>query len=118
MKTNYYDETYFDWQRNQGLFGGRKNRATFAPYVQPTDCVLDFGCGGGYLLAQIDVAQSGGVRVAYSVEDMRNFIHDFLSNGNHLSDHQKVFLANTFGDTLDGESGRRAADVLLRLVKE
>lgn len=63
MKQTYYDQAYFDWQRNQGLFGGRKNKATFAPYVKPEDCVLDFGCGGGYLLAALEASKRVGVEI-------------------------------------------------------
>lgn len=62
------------------------------------------------------VAQSGGVRVAYSVEDMQAIIFEFLENGNPLSDHQKTFLEKNFCGTLDGGSGKRAADVLLELA--
>lgn len=64
------------------------------------------------------VAESGGVRVAYSVEDMRHIIHDFLKADNSLQEKQQAFLKATFGHTLDGGSGKRAAQVLLNLAQE
>ena len=46
---NYYDEKYFDWQRDIGSFGRWANRTKFESYISPGDRVLDFGGGGGYL---------------------------------------------------------------------
>lgn len=96
MKTNYYDETYFDWQRNQGLFGGRKNRGTFAPYVQPTDCVLDFGCGGGYLLAQLDAAKRVGVEIndTARAEAVKNGVEAYKSVNDVPDSYCDVIISN------------------------
>jgi len=40
---------------------GRLNRAKFLPFVAPTDSVLEFGCGGGWLLKGIDARRKIGV---------------------------------------------------------
>ncbi len=58
-----YDEEYFEWQRRIGRFGGTANAFKFRPYVGPADIVLDFGCGGGYLLAGLNCAQRIGVEI-------------------------------------------------------
>lgn len=50
----HYDEDYFKWQKEVGRFGGRANLFKFGPYIQDGQDVLDFGCGGGYLLKNID----------------------------------------------------------------
>ncbi len=63
------------------------------------------------------VVAGGGVRVAYSVEDMRKIVRTYLHEGNVLKTQQQAYLHNTFGDTLDGKSGQRAADTLLRLMQ-
>lgn len=47
----HYNEDYFNWQKNIGLFGGWANSTKFEQYITKEDDVLDFGCGGGYLLA-------------------------------------------------------------------
>jgi len=63
------------------------------------------------------VAESGGVRVAYSVDEMRQIIYSYLSGNNLLYSPQQEFLKQTFADTLDGRSGMRVADTLLRLAQ-
>ncbi len=41
---------YFAWQSEPGLRTGLYNLHLWAPHIAPTDDVLDFGCGGGFLL--------------------------------------------------------------------
>ena len=60
---SHYDETYFSWQKALGEFGGAANLLKFANYIQPHDVVLDFGCGGGYLLSNIRCARKVGVEI-------------------------------------------------------
>ena len=59
----HYDDAYFAWQRDIGELAGVANRVNFAPHVRPTDNVLDFGCGGGYLLAGLDCRSRMGIEV-------------------------------------------------------
>lgn len=61
--SSHYDEKYFDWQRDQGDFGGWANRMKFMPHIAPTDTVVDFGCGGGFLLKNINCAERCGVEI-------------------------------------------------------
>jgi SAM-dependent methyltransferase len=56
-------EAYFGWQRGSGEFGGRINSHKFNHLVHPTDTVLDFGCGGGFLLRSLDCAERIGVEI-------------------------------------------------------
>ena len=49
----YYGKEYFNWQKEIGEFGGRANLFKFEQFIGKTDDVLDFGCGGGYLLQHI-----------------------------------------------------------------
>ena len=55
--STHYDqqagEDYFDFQASIGEFGGWANVTKFSDYVAPGDTVLDFGCGGGYLLKNL-----------------------------------------------------------------
>jgi SAM-dependent methyltransferase len=60
---NHYDEQYFSWQKSISAFGGWANSTKFAQYINPSNRVLDFGCGGGYLLKQIGCAEAAGVEV-------------------------------------------------------
>ena len=47
---NHYDEKYFSWQKYVGKFGGL-NKIKFDGIILENQKVLDFGCGGGYLLS-------------------------------------------------------------------
>lgn len=61
--THHYDEKYFDWQKRVGQFGGIANQIKFQDYVQANTKVLDFGCGGGYLLSQFGNIERYGVEI-------------------------------------------------------
>ena len=63
------------------------------------------------------VVAGGGVRVAYSVDDMRSIIREYMYDGNTLPDEQQQFLDGFFGPTLDGNSGKRVAETILRLAQ-
>src|SRR2546430_8040681 len=59
--SSYYDSAYFGWQRALGEFGGLANLYKFAKYVDSNANVLDFGCGGGYLLANLECRGKIGI---------------------------------------------------------
>ena len=84
MVSDHYDERYFARQVEIGTFGGWANQIKFQSEIKPTDDVLDFGCGSGFLLkgltcasrsgieinpAAIPVARKNGVTVYTAVED-------------------------------------------------
>lgn len=58
---NYYGKDYFDWQKEIGEFGGRANLFKFQKYIKSSDTVVDFGCGGGYLLKNLQCSQKIGI---------------------------------------------------------
>lgn len=59
--SSYYDADYFNWQKNIGAFGGKANSFKFVNSIKPHDTVLDFGCGGGFLLSNIDCKRKIGI---------------------------------------------------------
>ena len=62
--SQHYNGAYFEWQSSStGAFGGIANRFKFQPHIRPTDRVVDFGCGGGYLLANLECSERRGVEV-------------------------------------------------------
>lgn len=66
--------TYFRYQRPIGEFGARLNRWKFLPHLRPTGVVVDFGCGGGGLLANLPAVRRIGIEVsphARAVADAR-----------------------------------------------
>jgi SAM-dependent methyltransferase len=98
MAAEHYGATYFAWQRTIGEFGGWANQTKFLG-VPETAVVLDFGCGGGYLLKLMPCARRLGVEInaiareeairngveAYAaVEDVPSGIVDFIVTNNAL----------------------------------
>lgn len=59
----HYDAKYFAYQAPIGAFGGWANQTKFLSYVRPTDRVLDFGCGGGYLLKNLPCKERAGIEI-------------------------------------------------------
>ena len=62
------------------------------------------------------VAQSGGVMVARSLDDLRAMIRRGLTDPAADSPARKAFIQQMMNGTLDGNSGQRVAERLLRLV--
>lgn len=60
---SHYDEKYFEWQRKIGQFGGKVKLKWFAPHITENDYVVDFGCGGGYLLNNINARKKLGIEI-------------------------------------------------------
>ncbi|MGC2333804.1 MAG: class I SAM-dependent methyltransferase [Candidatus Acidiferrales bacterium] len=60
----HYNVEYFKWQSEIGRFGGWANLTKFSKYLRPEMRVLDFGCGGGYLLANINCHDKIGIEVS------------------------------------------------------
>jgi hypothetical protein len=63
------------------------------------------------------VAESGGVMVAYSTDDVRRMIARGLQQPEADREARRQYLCQTFGDTLDGRAGRRFGERLISLGK-
>lgn len=98
----HYDENYFMWQRTVGEFGGKANLFKFEKYIGKNDDVLDFGCGGGFLLKNIctsgkkcgveinpyarECAIENGAEVYERLSDMKDDSVDVIIS-NHALEH-------------------------------
>ena len=56
-------EKYFKWQSHVGIFGAIANRIKFEELIKPNQKVLDFGCGGGYMLSTFENIEKFGVEL-------------------------------------------------------
>lgn len=63
MNTKHYDSKYFSYQQRIGEFGGKLNASKFSSHISEMDTVLDFGCGGGYILKNIHCKRKIGIEV-------------------------------------------------------
>lgn len=61
---NHYDENYFNlYQKKIGLFGGKANLFKYEKFIRENDTVLDFGCGGGFLLSNLNCKIKIGIEI-------------------------------------------------------
>jgi SAM-dependent methyltransferase len=60
----HYDEKYFNlYQKNIGMFGGKANLFKYQKFIKKSDIVLDFGCGGGFLLSNLVCDNKIGIEI-------------------------------------------------------
>ncbi len=93
---NHYDRSYFCWQASIGEFGGWANAPKFASFIKPEDDVLDFGCGGGWLLKNIACNHKYGVEINLTAarRAMENGIQVYNSTEIILDDSLDVIISN------------------------
>jgi len=63
LSNMYYNDKYFSWQSSMGEFGGWANLTKFQDYIKLYYNIIDFGCGGGYLLRNIECKEKIGIEV-------------------------------------------------------
>jgi SAM-dependent methyltransferase len=59
--SEYYDESYFEWQKKIGKIGGWANSYKFKDCIKEENIVIDFGCGGGFLLKNLNCKKKIGI---------------------------------------------------------
>lgn len=79
----FYGEAYFAYQKPGGQKCALYNRKFFAPFIHESDAVLDFGCGGGYLLQLLSCRDKAGIDInpAARAEASRQGIEAWASVG-------------------------------------
>jgi len=72
MRTAFQASEHYQAERGKAYFavqnrfadkGARLNVSKFASYVKPSDRVLDYGCGGGWLLREMNCREKIGVEI-------------------------------------------------------
>jgi len=104
---NHYDEKYFNWQKKISIFGAKANKIKFNKIISENQKILDFGCGGGYLLKEYqnierygveinnvarDIAEKNGLKCYKSSKDLLNEFFDLIISNNALEHCDNPFL--------------------------
>lgn len=94
--SGHYDDKYFDWQSSIGEFGGWANQSKFIEFISNKSRVLDFGCGGGYLLKGLKCSAKVGVEVNPSAAETarKHGIEVYGSAEEVPDDHVDVIISN------------------------
>ena len=60
---SHYNRKYYKWQKKAGEYGGQQDTWKFEPFINKSDEVLDFGCGGGYILEKLNCREKYGIEI-------------------------------------------------------
>lgn len=63
IKEHYKSDYFNNYQKQMGAFGGLVNKFMFDDHIGRNDTVLDFGCGGGFLLKNLCCKTKIGIEV-------------------------------------------------------
>lgn len=94
--TSHYDDKYFNWQRKIAEFGGWANVTKFDKYIFHDSYVLDFGCGGGFLLKNLNCGKKLGVEINPVAAEVakKNGIEIFTSTKDVPDEYVDVIISN------------------------
>ena len=93
----HYNKNYYDWQRHVGIFGAKANKIKFEKLICDGLKVLDFGCGGGFLLNEFDKKiEKSGVEINESArgEAIKNGINCYKSSKDLPSEFYDLIISN------------------------
>jgi len=94
--SDQYDKKYFAYQSAMGEFGGLAENIKFARYIKPNDTVLDFGCGGGYVLRNLNCAKKIGVEPNLAAHEIckKNGVEIFTNSEQVLDNSVDIIISN------------------------
>lgn len=82
-----YGKKYFDWQKEIGKFGASLDFWKFKNLIKENTSVLEFGCGGGYLLEIINSNNKIGLEInPYAAKEARKRKLNIVEKLNKIKD--------------------------------
>lgn len=92
----YYDDCYFEWQKRMGEFGAKIKAKMFEKYICPTDTVVEYGSGGGYLLNQINAKTKIGIEINASARKNAEMLGIYsVSTSEEIDDEYADIIIST-----------------------
>jgi SAM-dependent methyltransferase len=78
---SHYSTAYFEWQKNIGSISGIAQKFLFEEFTDKTKNVLEFGCGGGFLLKNLEGKEKIGIEInpearAFGLEKGLNIVEN------------------------------------------
>ena len=111
MFNKHYNKKYFKWQSQIGEFGGKANLLKFNNLLKPGQKILDFGCGGGYLLKNIKETNTKLIGVEVNKE-AKNIAK---TNGVKVFSNSNLLPANYFDLIISNHALEHTDNPLLEL---
>ena len=104
----HYNKNYYNWQKKIGIFGAKANKIKFEKLFSNNIKVLDFGCGGGFLLNEFDYkiekfgvevndfardqAEKNGIKCYKLSKDLPSNFFDLVISNNALEHCENPYL--------------------------
>ena len=94
--SKHYDAAYFEYQARLGDFNTWASLGKFNSYISADDTVLDFGCGGGFVLKSIQCKKKVGVEVNPAALETarRNAVEVYTDADQVADDSVDVLISN------------------------
>lgn len=65
----YFDDVYYEWYEKIGIFSANFKYPIFSKHVKGTDVLVDYGCGGGWLLEKFGNVEKIGIDINDSARE-------------------------------------------------
>lgn len=73
MNNPHYDENYYKWQKKAGISEAEIDIWKYDIYVKDYYTVLDYGCGGGFMLDKLKCKNKYGIEInEFAIQECKN----------------------------------------------
>ena len=93
---SYYGEEYWEYQRKIGEKACVVDLRNFSDYIEKDDVVVEFGCGGGFLLNLIDAKEKLGVEInPYAIAQAKELGIQTVTDSNDIKNEYADKIIST-----------------------
>lgn len=93
---SHYNSDYFEWQKNTAQHNTHFLKKRFSKFISKNSSVLDFGCGGGFLLNSLDCQEKIGFDInLHALNHLKELGIKSCNDLNEISDNSiDVIISN------------------------